>query len=161
MKYIATLLLFLSQSIFAATPLDMKLGYWEYKTDLGSSPMMKQALASLSKLPKTQRDQVMKKMGMVGGVKKTYNCFTTEDMKNWEEKISGKANSAGCKMIVSKSTKTQYQAIRKCKNEDENIQISVTMKNNKSGNSVVTMPGVSNSIKSEMTWISSSCTKKK
>ena len=74
MKIILSLFVFASTA-YASTPLEMKYGYWEYKTDLSSTPMMKQAMASLKNLPKAQREQIMKKMGAAGGVQKNYQCF--------------------------------------------------------------------------------------
>ena len=159
MKLFLTFLLFTFSIsvIHAVTPLDLKLGYWEYKIDIESNPMMKQAIASLSKLPKEQRDQIMKKMGAAGGFKKMYHCFTTEDMKNWEQKIAGKLDTEDCKMIVKKSTKKIYLAKRKCNKSEKNIEISIIMKDNKEGESIVTMPISSNPIKTEMKWVSSTC----
>jgi hypothetical protein len=161
MKLIITLLL-LTSPIHAVTPLDMKLGYWEYKIDLGTNPMMKKAMASLSKLPKAQRDQVIKSMGMsTSGIKKTYICFTSKDMKNWEEKISGIMDKDGCKMIVKKSTKKIYEAVRKCKDEQGNMEFSFKMLSNKEGSSSVIMSMSPKPINTKMSWVSSKCPKKK
>lgn len=159
MKLILSLLFF-TTSVFAITPLDMKLGYWEYKIDLGSSPMMKKAMASLSKLPKAQREQIMKKMGASAGIKKTYTCFTAKDMKNWKKKINGSMDKDGCKIVVMKSTKKVYQAVRKCENGKGNIEMLFKMLNDKEGESFVKMPMSPKPIKTSMTWVSSNCPKK-
>lgn len=160
MKLIISLFL-LSFSAYAVTPLDMKVGYWEYQTDVGSNPMMKAAMASLSKLPKAQRDQIMKKMGATGGVQSFKKCFTKEDMKNWEAKMNEGQEKNGCKMIVKKSTSSVYEAVRKCKDSKANVEISFIMSSNKSGTSSVKMPMSPNPIKSKLKWLSSTCPKKK
>ena len=146
-------------SAHADTPLDMKLGYWEYKIDLASSPMMQKAMASLAKLPKPQRDQIMKKMGVNAGSKKTYQCFTAEDMKNWKKKLSGMTDNGGCKMIVKKSTKTVFEAIRKCQKGGD-MEMFFKMVSDKEGDSVVKLAMSPNPIKTKMTWVSSNCPKK-
>ena len=152
-------LFFISMSAHAVTPLDLKLGYWEYKIDLESNPMMKKAMASIAKLPKATREQIMKKMGASVGSKKTFTCFTAKDMKNWEEKIGGKLDKEGCKMVVKKSTKRIYDAVRKCKDEESNMEIYFKMKNDKEGESKVKMPMSPDPIKTKMTWVSSKCPK--
>jgi hypothetical protein len=160
MKLIICLFL-LSLPAYAVTPLDMKTGYWEYQTSLTANPMLKAAMASISKLPKAQRDQIMKKMGGSGGVQKFKKCFTAEDMKNWESKMNEGQEKNGCKMIVNKSTKSVYEAVRKCKNGEGNMKISFKMDSNKSGTSSVTMPMSPNPIESKLKWLSSTCPKEK
>lgn len=139
----------------------MKLGLWEYKTDMSSNPMLKAAMASLSKLPKAQRDQIMKKMGASTGVQTFRKCFTKEDMKNWEKKINEGQDKEGCEMKVLKSTKTVYEGARKCKDGKGDMTISFKMHNNKSGTSIVKMAMTPNPIKSNLKWISSTCPVKK
>ena len=160
MKLLLALFL-ISNSLYAVVPLDMELGYWEYKTELASNPMLKQAMAGLAKLPKAQREQIMKKLGGAGGVQKFYKCYTKEDRKKFVKSLMKLKDTDGCKMIVKKSTKSVYKATRKCSNGEGNIELSFNMASNKKGTSIVTMPMSPKPIKSKLTWISSNCPKKK
>lgn len=159
MKLLLPLFLF-SLSAFSATLLDLKAGYWEQKTDLGSNPMMKQAMESLSKLPKEQREMVMKTMAGSGETKTVYTCFTEGDLKNWEKKLNEGQERNGCKIIVKKNTKSVYEAVRKCIKSVGDMEISFKMENSKKGRSIIKMAISPKPIESKMTWLSSNCPKK-
>ena len=154
----------LSCSAYAVTPLDMKVGYWKYETQLGKNPMLKKAMAGLSNLPKAQREMIMKKMNLsTAGNSEFYKCFTKKDLENIIDKIveSKKEDKKGCKMVINKSTKNVYDAKRKCKDGKGDMDFSIKMLNNKEGITIMKMAMTPVPMKSKMTWVSSNCPKKK
>jgi len=162
MKFVTLLFLVLiSSKTFSSLPLDIKLGLWEYEVDLSSNPMMKVAMDGIKNLPKAQRDMIMKKMGATKGLQKSLQCFTKDDMNNWEKKISKSMNKEGCKLKVKKSTKKVYHALMKCKSAEGDIDLLLTMTNNKKGTTFMRMSnGPMPSVKVKMKWLRSDCSKK-
>lgn len=168
-KYILSVLLILGPTVSMAkskfVPLGMKPGLWEYKTDLGTSDLLEQALANV---PKAQRAMVKK---MMASKMKTMNkpvqqCLTAEELNDPEshfKKAQKDKDMKDCEMKVAKSTDKFFQGTYTCPSKNYKVKMKITVKSPKKTFTEINMPypGQPNKkITSVGTWLST-CSKKK
>lgn len=166
MKALILSLTLFTVSSFAYTPLDIKPGLWEYKTD--TDAMMD---AMLANVPEAQREMVKQMMKSKGGAamagqlnKPIYQCHTAEMIKDpegvFEAQKKQNPDMAKCdfKMLSSGKTKANFKL--KC---TEKGDITVTVKTQGKTKQIIETkmdyPQPNTKIKSTATWVSSDCSK--
>ena len=91
-------------------PLDTELGYWESTTDMGE--MIKQML---SNLPESQRAQMAELMKGETENPVTQECVTAQTQKDFgKSMVESFGASDQCKLVVIKSTSTEFEGAVDC-----------------------------------------------
>ncbi len=144
-------------------PLNIKPGYWEYKSDMSADSFLKGKLANM---PKAQQAMVRKMMEKQN--KPVYQCITKDQIKDARKqfhnaKKKGKAFK-DCKMVVKKSTKTIFVAEMKCPVKARSMKMETTVKNSKNIRTKVYLNverGGPKTITSIGKWVSRNCPSRK
>lgn len=161
MKFTMILLLslFSFNSFAGFVPMDIKVGMWEYTTDMGKNNFLEDKLAAM---PEAQRAMVKKMMAaqMKKMNKPVKQCLTKEQLNNPMHFF--KKSSKDCTLAISKSTKSKFEGEMKCKNGMKNVKIDVVAVNSKKLNTtaIINLPnGSKKKITSVGVWLSAGCLK--
>lgn len=169
MKYLALCLSIISLSSFAYTPLDIKPGLWEYKTD--TSAMME---AMLANVPEAQREMVKKMMkskqgaGMAAQINKPiYQCQTAEMIKDpqavyeSQKKQNPKMSNCDFKMLSSSKSKAEFKVTCDEGEMKGDIKVKIEAKSRTKQviESEMPFPQAGTKVKSIATWVSDDCSK--
>ncbi len=137
-------------------PLDMELGYWEIRSEMGESEMLKEMLASV---PESQRAQVRAMMDSSMKLPIVKQCVTEallKDMgKQIRESLSGQKE---CLFKVIKTTNKELEGEFNCSGNISTIHTKVISSKRHEGevNSVVEGVGAHN-MRMISEWKSATC----